>query len=248
MLAKRLLDNFRAQFDQLEKEQLGRIDLAAAMVADSLLNGGAWHVHDTGHIIDRELINRGGGLMCIKAFSWTFAVTDDVPACRKGRPAADADYQVALETVRLAVRASNVRAGDVMVIGSVSGRSLPTVELAIECRRIGCKVIAISSKNYSSQVESRHPSGKRLYECADLFIDNLAPLGDGHMQIDGCDVPVFPVSGINAAAIMWMMAAQVIEKMQAQGKMPQICKSANIDGGAERNRRLATEVVNVIGY
>ena len=248
MLAKQLLNNFRAKFDQLEQEQLGKIDLAAELVVESLLNGGAWHVHDTGHIIDRELINRGGGLMCIKPFSWAFTVTDDVPACRKGRPAADADYQVALETVRLAVRASNVRAGDVMVIGSVSGRSLPTVELAIECRRIGCKVIAISSKNYSSQVESRHPSGKRLYECADLFIDNLAPLGDGHMQIDGCDVPVFPVSGINAAAIMWMMAAQVIEKMQAQGKMPQICKSANIDGGAERNRRLATEVVNVVGY
>jgi len=248
MLAKRLLDNFRAQFDQLEKEQLGRIDQAAAMVADSLLNGGAWHVHDTGHIIDRELINRGGGLMCIKAFSWTLTVNDDVPACRKGRPPADPDYDVALETVRLAVRASNVRAGDVMVIGSVSGRSLPTVELALECRRIGCKVIVISSKNYSSQVESRHPSGKRLYECADLFIDNQAPLGDGHMQIEGCDVPVFPLSGINAAMIMWMMVAQVIEKMQAQGKMPQICKSVNIDGGAERNRRLATEIVDVIGY
>jgi len=248
MLAKRLLDSFRAQFDQLEKEQMESIDQAAAMVADSLLNGGAWHVHDTGHIIDRELINRGGGLMCIKSFSWAFTVTDDVPACRKGRPAADADYQVALETVRLAVRASNVRAGDVMVIGSVSGRSLPTVELALECRRIGCKVIVLSSKNYSSQVESRHPTGKRLYECADLFIDNQAPLGDGHMQIEGCDVPVFPLSGINAAAIMWMMVAQVIEKMQARGKMPQICKSANIDGGAERNRRLATEVVNVVGY
>ena len=36
MLAKQLLDNFRVQFDQLEKEQLGRIDQAAAMVADSI--------------------------------------------------------------------------------------------------------------------------------------------------------------------------------------------------------------------
>jgi len=248
MLAKQLLDNFRVQFDQLEKEQLGRIDQAAAMVADSLLNGGAWHVHDTGHIINHELIYRAGGLMCIKAFSWAFTVNDDVPACRKGRPAADPDYNVGLETVRLAVRASNVRADDVMVIGSVSGRSLPTVELALECRRIGCKVIAISSESYSSQVESLHPSGKRLYECADLFIDNQAPLGDGHIQLKGYDVPAFPLSGINAAMIMWMMVAQVIEKMQAQGKMPQICKSANIDGGSERNRRLATEVVNVVGY
>jgi len=61
-------------------------------------------------------------------------------------------------------------------------------------------------------------------------------------------VPLFPLSGINAAMIMWMMVAQVIEKMQAQGKMPQILKSANIDGGAERNRRLTTEIVNEVGY
>lgn len=248
MLALKLLNSFREQFDKLEKEQLDRIDQAAEAVANSVMNGGAWHVHDTGHIIDRELIHRGGGLMFIRPFSWQFSVNDPLPKCRRERPPVDPDFSVALETVRLAVAASGIRKGDVITIGSVSGRSLPQIELALECKRIGCTVIVISSEDYSSQVESRHPSGKRLYECADIFIDNQAPLGDGHMQVEGYDVPVFPLSGINAAMIMWMVVAGVIEKMTAAGKQPQVWKSANIDGGGDRNSRLDREVVDVIGY
>jgi len=248
MLALDLLNSFRAHFDRIEREQLDTIDRASEVIAQSVMNGGAWHVHDTGHIIDRELIHRGGGLMFVRAFSWNFVVNDPVPKCLQQRPPEDPDFNVAIETVRLAVRASNIRRGDVISIGSVSGRSVPQIELALECRRIGCTVIVISSKEYSSQVESRHPSGKRLYEVADIFIDNQAPLGDGHMMLEGYDVPAFPVSGINAAMIMWMVAAGVIEKMMAAGKRPQLWQSANLDGGSERNARVEREIVDRIGY
>lgn len=248
MLALDLLNSFRAQFDRIEKEQLGAIDQAAEAIAQSVMNGGAWHIHDTGHIIDRELIHRGGGLMFVRSFTWNFAVNDQVPKCRRERPPEDPDFSVALETVRLAVRASSIRRGDVITIGSVSGRSLPQIELALECRRIGCTVIVISSKEYSSQVESRHPSGKRLYEVADIYLDNQAPLGDGHMMLDGYDVPAFPLSGLNAAMITWMITAGVVEKMMAAGKPPQLWKSANIDGGGERNARIEREIVDEIGY
>jgi len=83
---------------------------------------------------------------------------------------------------------------------------------------------------------------------ADIFLDNLAPLGDGHMQVEGYDVPLFPLSGINAAMITWMIVAGVVEKMNAKGAQPQIWKSANIDGGADRNRQVETEIVDKVGY
>ena len=248
MLAVQLLDSFRAQFDRIQTEQLGAIDQAAEAVAKSAMNGGAWHVHDTGHIMDSELIHRGGGLMFIRRFSWSFALQDAVPKASRERPPEDFGFDVGIETVRLAVRASSIRKGDVITIGSVSGRSLPQIELALECQRMGCTVVVISSRDYSSQVESRHPSRKRLYECADIFIDNQAPLGDGHMMLEGYDVPAFPLSGMNAAMIMWMIVAGVIEKMMAAGKPPQIWKSANIDGGTERNNRVEREIVDVVGY
>lgn len=248
MLALRLLNSFREQFDLLERNQLQVIDRAAEAVASSVMNGGAWHVHDTGHIVDAELVHRGGGLMFIRPFSWSFTVNDPVPWVRRERPPVDPDFDVTLETVRLAVKASSIRPGDVITIGSVSGRSAPQIELALQCRRIGCTVMVISSYDYSSRVESRHPSGKRLYECADIFIDNQAPLGDGHMWLEGYDVPLFPLSGINAAMIMWMVCAGVVEKMVAAGKPPQIWKSANLDGGAERNAQVEREIVDQVGY
>jgi uncharacterized phosphosugar-binding protein len=248
VLALKLLDSFRAQFDRLQSEQLDNIDKASEAVAQSVMNGGAWHVHDTGHLIDRELIHRGGGLMFIRPFSWSFHVDDNVPKSRQARPREDDGADIGLEIVRLAVKASSIRKGDVITIGSVSGRSAPQIELALECQRIGATVVVISAYDYSRQVEPRHPSGKRLYECADIFIDNLAPLGDGHMEVEGYDVPIFPTSGINAAMIMWLTVAGVVEKMMAAGKQPQIWKSANIDGGGERNDRLNREVVDEIGY
>jgi uncharacterized phosphosugar-binding protein len=248
MLAVRLLDSFRQQFDKLQSEQLGEIDRAAEAVATSVINGGAWHVHDTGHIIDRELVHRGGGLMFIRPFSWSFGVNDPLPRCRAARPPQDPSFDVTLETVRLAVKASGIRKGDVITIGSVSGRSAPQIELALQCRRLGCTVMVVSSRDYSSQVEPKHPCGKRLYECADIFLDNQAPLGDGHMSLPGFDVPLFPLSGINAAMILWMVCAGVVEKMTQAGHPPQIYKSANIDGGGERNAQVEREIVDVVGY
>jgi len=243
-----LLNSFREQFDKIEQEKLDLINQAAEAIVTSGINGGAWHVHDTGHIIDRELIHRGGGLMMIRPLSWSFSVHDPVPKSRQNRPHWDPDFDVALESVRLAVKASNIRAGDVVTIGSVSGRSAGTVELALECKRIGATVVVISSEDYSSQVESRHPSGKRLYECADIFLDNGAPLGDGHVWLDGYDVPMFPLSGITAAMMMWMICAQVVEKMRERGEQAQIWKSGNIDGGIDRNNQVEHEVCDKVGY
>ena len=248
MLAVRLLDSYRNQFDKIQNEQLGAIDQAAKAVAESVMNGGAWHVHDTGHILDSELIHRGGGLMFIRPFRWSFSVHDPVPQCRAQRPPEAPDFDVTLETVRLAVRASGIRKNDVMTIGSVSGRSAPQIEHALQCRALGCTVVVISSRDYTSQVAPKHPSGKRLYECADIFIDNQAPLGDGHMQLPGYDVPLFPLSGINAAMEMWMIAANVVEYMCDAGKPPQIWKSANIDGGGDRNAQIERDIVDVVGY
>ena len=79
-----------------------------------------------------------------------------------------------IEQVRLAVRLSELRAGDALMVASVSGRTLQTVELALAARALGVTVIGLTSLEYTAQVESDHPSGQKLCDAAGIVIDNCA--------------------------------------------------------------------------
>ena len=74
-------------------------------------------------------------------------------------------------------------------MGSVSGKTANVVELALQARAHGLTVIALTALAYSSQLASEHPSGKRLYEVADLALDNHAPFGDAMLAVEGWIIP-----------------------------------------------------------
>jgi uncharacterized phosphosugar-binding protein len=131
------------------------------------------------------------------------------------------------------VRASNLRPGDVMLLGSVSGRNRIPVELGLACREAGVKVIGLTSLVYTEQVESLHPSGKKLKDVADVVIDNGAPYGDAAVEIPGIEVTALPVSGVSMTVAGWLLWETVMEKMAAQGEPPTVFMSANRPGGMD---------------
>jgi len=137
------------------------------------------------------------------------------------------------ETISLALKRGNTRAGDVLFVGSVSGKSEQVVELAIQAGAMGVTTVAITAIAYSSKLESQHPSGKRLYEVCELVLDNHAPYGDAMISAEGLDVGICPASGIAAACIMWAISAGVVEHLLAAGITPTVYKSVNAPGGPE---------------
>ena len=58
----------------------------------------------------------------------------------------------------------------VLVVWGSSGVFMP-VEMALEGKRRGNKVIGITSLDHSQSVSSRAPSGKRLFEVCDVTLD-----------------------------------------------------------------------------
>ena len=46
--------------------------------------------------------------------------------------------------------------------------------IALKFAREGAKIIVLTSKEYSAKVKSRHPSGKKLGDLADVLLDNGA--------------------------------------------------------------------------
>lgn len=229
MLISDYFDAISARIDEIRKAEGENIRRIAELCAHAIEAGGVVHIHDTGHMLNSELIHRAGGLAGLTPFSFSMNVHNP-NAFRESHSQVP---NVTAETVALALKRSNVRAGDVMFVGSVSGKSEQVVELAIQARKMGVTTVAITSLAYSKELESQHPSGKRLYEVADYVLDNHAPYGDAMLAVEGLDVNVCPASGIAAACIMWAVCAGIVECLLASGITPTVYKSVNAPGGPE---------------
>lgn len=215
----------------IELEQGESIDRAAELVSTAITKGDCIHIYDTGHMLDSELIHRAGGMNCFKRLRFSFEIVNDV---RKREQDIDKDRNLE-GLVRYALNASNLHPGDILFIGSVSGKSVFPVDLAIHAKELGVTVIAITSLAFSSILQSDHSSGMRLFEVADLVIDNCAPIMDGMIDIPQMEVSICPASGIAAATIMWAIEARTVELLLDKGIKPTILKSVNSPGGLEYN-------------
>ncbi len=85
MLGKRYVDVMRGQLDKLEG-QLEHLSEVADRIAERLATGGALHIHDTGHLLNQELVNRAGGLMAMTPLQYSFSVHNPVSAKHAARP------------------------------------------------------------------------------------------------------------------------------------------------------------------
>ncbi len=125
---------------------------------------------------------------------------------------------------------------DAMLIFSHSGINAVTMDIAVGAKEIGMKVIGVTSVPHSSQVPSRHSSGKRLFEAADVVIDTGAPLGDAGISIDGLEGSVGATSTSVAIAVGQAINAATVEKLVARGAQPMIMVSPNTTEKARANR------------
>lgn len=229
MLIKNFFEAITAKISEIQAAETDLIAHIAEICAHSIQSGGVIHIHDTGHMLNSELISRAGGLVGMTPFNFGMNVNNP----NSFRDKQGNSTNLTAETIALALKRSNVRAGDVMFIGSVSGKSEQVVELAMQAQAMGVTTISISSVTYSSQLESQHPSGKRLYEATEFFLDNHAPYGDAMLSVEGLDTGVCPASGIAAAVIMWAISAGTVENLLAHGTTPTVYKSVNAPGGPE---------------
>lgn len=235
MAPKKYLEQVRIILDHLENTQLPAVEKAADLIVQALTNKGCVFCAEIGHGIQGDFINRAGGLAAIQKFSFNLDISDKVPQCHAERPRATA-FDRDLETIRGAVKASNLRAGDIILVSSVSGRNRGPIELALAGRNLGVKTIGFTAMKYSDSVASLHPSGKKLHEVVDVVIDIGAPLGDAAVDIPGADIKAMPVSGVAMDVAGWLIFGRVMEKMIAKGMPPTIYMSVNRQGGEEDYR------------
>lgn len=230
------LNTIRGLLDHYERTQMETIERAAVMVADCVLAGGAVHLAAIGHSNEQDFLNRAGGPAFLQPLTFSLNLNDPVAECLKDRPRAE-PFDRECETVRLALRAGNLRSGDIVAVGSVSGRNVRPVAIALTCRELGIRTIAFTSMAYTAQVDSAHPSGKKLAEVADVVIDNGAPFGDAAIDIPGYAFPLMPVSGASMVVGGWLVWGRAMELMATRGQPASVFMSVNRPGGWDEYNR-----------
>lgn len=228
-LIQTYFDTIQTRIATMQATRTTQIEQAADVCAKTLMNRGVVHIHDTGHLVSAELIGRAGGLLAFSRLNLSMNI-DNPNKYRATQPNPNGPQ---LGFIPFALRASNVRPGDVLIIGSVSGRTAPQVELALQARQMGVTTIALTAVAHSSQLMSEHPSGKRLFEVVDLVLDHPTEYGDAMLEVPGVEHRVIPSSGILAAVMLWTVVAGIIERMVAAGMPPTVYRSVNLPGGAD---------------
>lgn len=230
---QRYFDDIAARMAALAADGSGAIEATAHAFAAALEGGRPIHVYDSGHLIAHEFIARTGGLAAFTLLTVTADVdrgNEWIAAQRKPTPDEAAASTSAL--VGWVLGQGTIRGGDVLVVSSVSGTSAFVVELATRAREAGVTVVAVTGVEFSGRLTSSHPSGKRLFESADVVLDDQVPYGDAALPIDGLDVPVAPWSGLGGVALLWAATARAIELSIANGVVPTVFTSYNLPEGA----------------
>lgn len=223
--------------DQVRETQLGAIAAAGRKAAEVIAAGGVIHVFGTGHshMVAEEVYYRAGGLLTVNAILEPSVMLHE-GAAKSG--AMERTPGVA----RVLFATQPVRAGDLMVVVSNAGRNAMPVEMAELARRHGLYVVAITSLAHSRSVAAQTESGLRLFEAADLVIDNCGVPGDAILAVPGSPVRACATSTLAGVLIIQAIVAEAVAVLAGQGTQPPILMSGNLDGANEYNRRLVQQV------
>ena len=206
---------------RIEEEEAGMLDRAAELVADVICRDGLVHVFGCGHshLAALDTFYRAGGLACVSPLLDEDLMLHD-GAAKSSR--LEKMSGIASE----AFRRQGVRAGDVVVVISASGKNAAPVEMLRTAKAAGVTTIAISSSAYRAHDVT-------LLDEADVPIDCKVPYGDAVI-----DVGTAKMGGLSTYASLFILNSILIEgakKAEARGVTPPIYVSGNVEGGTARN-------------
>jgi uncharacterized phosphosugar-binding protein len=233
MSAAAYLERVGAMIQQLRSEQLGSIHEAAEMVAGVLREDRLVHVFGTGHshMLAEEGLYRAGGLAPVNA------ILDPGLMLHEGATAST-EMERLPGYSRIVAKKHNFQRGDLLIVISNSGVNAVPVEMALLAKEAGMKVVAICSLAYSRAAKLKPGVPARLYEVADLTLDNLGEPGDAVVEVDGSGLKVGPTSTVVGAALLNASFVEAASLLAADGAELPVYRSSNMPGAPEHNRRL----------
>jgi len=243
--AGQFLDAAIDLLQRIRDEEAGPVAAAGTLLADTVADGGRLFAFGAGHssLAAQDLVYRAGGLALMNLLTVPGVVGVDVRPATLGS---------ALERVDglagVVLESSPLRAGDALIVVSLSGRNALPVEMAVKARELGVKVIGVTSVAYAAQTTSRHSSGTFLKDHCDVVLDSRIAVGDAELTLDSVPAPFAPASTVATTALLQAVVATAAAVLADRGIEPPLLRSGNVDGGHEWNTRVMDRYADRIFY
>jgi uncharacterized phosphosugar-binding protein len=239
MLAKQWLNNARDVMSNIEDTQIENIQKAANAMADSIEAGRWVHTFGCGHatLPIEEMYPRIGGFV-------GFHPMIELPLTFFTNIVGGMSVQqfVFLERVEgygnEIMKGHNFDPKDCMWLFSHTGINAVNIDVAIESRKIGMKVIVFGSAAEAKDKKSRHSSGKTIFDLADIVVDTCVPVVDASVPLKNHFDKVGPVSTMAFVTAVWMTVTTVAEILADRGVKLYIHPSHNVPGDTTAHDRL----------
>lgn len=239
MLAKQWLNNARGVMTRIEETQLDNIRKAAEVMADSIEAGRWVHTFGCGHatIPVEEMYPRIGGFV-------GFHPMVELPLTFFTRITGEMGVHqfVFLERVEgygvEIMKGYNFDSRDTMWLFSHTGINNVNIDVALEAKKRGMKVIAYGSAAAAKGKTSRHSTGKTIFDAADIVVDSCAPIIDASVDLKNHQDKVGPVSTMAFVTCVWMTVTTVAEILADRGVKLFIHPSHNVPGDTTAKERL----------
>lgn len=232
-----IIKQYQHHIEQLIKEVFEHedkaIEQAAQTIATTIEQGGRTYLFGTGHshMIAEEVFVRAGGLASFKAILSPELMIHELTTKSTAIERLEGYARPILDLYK-------VDKGDTIIVISNSGRNAVPVEMCLEAKKKGCKVIVITSLNHSKAVSSRHSSGLRIFEIADIVLDNHGQQGDASFLVRDYAVPTGPTSTLIGILLIETVMVKVVELLIEKGLDPEVFRSSNLDGADDYNATL----------
>lgn len=239
MLAKTWLENAKQVMNKIEETQLDNIQKAAAIMADAIAVRRWVHTFGCGHatIPVEEMYPRIGGFV-------GFHPIIELPLTFFTHIVGEMGIHQFLFLERAEgfgkeiMKSYDFDPRDCMWLLSHSGINHVNIDIAFEAKKIGMKVITLGSAAAFKETASRHSSGKKLFDIADIVVDTCVPAVDATVPLKNHQDKVGPVSTMAFVTAVWMIITTVAEILAERGVQLFIHPSHNIPGDTTAQDRL----------
>jgi uncharacterized phosphosugar-binding protein len=239
MLAKQWLNNVRAIMDEIENTQVENIRKAAEAMADTIEAGRWVHTFGCGHatLPIEEMYPRIGGFvgfhpMIELPLSFFTRITGEMGVHQFVFLERVEGYGVEI------MKGYNFHEKDTMWLFSHSGINNVNIDIAIEAKKKNMTVIAYGSAEAAKGKQTRHSSGKTIFDVADIVVDTCAPVEDASVTLKDHQDKIGPVSTMAFVTTVWMTVTTVAEILADRGVKLFIHPSHNVPGDTTARERL----------